>query len=88
MKMAFSTTTGHYQYNVMPYGLANTPSLFQAFVNDVFRDMYNRFVIVYVDDILIYSRSYFEHVNQVQQALSRQLDYRLYVKAEKCEFKV
>ncbi len=61
-KTAFSTTSGHYEYLVMPYGLVNSASVFQAFVNDVFRDMLNRWVIVYIDDILIYSDSYEDHV--------------------------
>ncbi|KAL0148306.1 hypothetical protein M9458_056368, partial [Cirrhinus mrigala] len=53
-KTAFSTTSGHYEYRVMPFGLANSPSYFQAFINEVFRDMLNRWVIVYIDDILIF----------------------------------
>ncbi|MGL4480584.1 MAG: reverse transcriptase domain-containing protein, partial [Aeromonas veronii] len=53
-KTAFSTTTGHYEYRVMPFGLVNSPSVFQAFTNDVFRDMLNKWVIVYIDDILVY----------------------------------
>ncbi len=53
--MAFSTTYGHYEYRVMPFGLVNSPSVFQAFINDVFRDMLNRWVIVYMVDILVYS---------------------------------
>ncbi len=55
--MAFSTTSGHYEYWVMPFGLVNSPSVFQAFINDVFCDMLNRWVIVYMDDILVYSDS-------------------------------
>ncbi|MGL5200452.1 MAG: reverse transcriptase family protein [Aeromonas veronii] len=51
-KTAFSTMTGHYEYRVMPFGLVNSPSVFQAFINDVFRDMLNKWVIVYIDDIL------------------------------------
>ncbi len=61
-KMAFSTNTGHYEYLVMPFGLFNSPSGFQAFINNVFRDMLNQWVIVYIDDILIYSKTYEEHV--------------------------
>lgn len=57
-KTAFFTTSGHYEYLVMPFGLANSPSVFQAFINDVFRDMLNRWVIVYIDDILINWDSY------------------------------
>lgn len=46
----------------MPFGLVSSPSFFQAFINDVFRDMLNRFVIVYIDDILVYSDTLEEHV--------------------------
>ncbi len=85
-KTAFSTTTGHYEYLVMPFGLANSPSVFQSFINKVFRDMLNRWVIVYIDDILIYSTSLKDHIKQVQAVLRRLIDHQLYVKAEKCEF--
>ncbi len=85
-KTAFSTTSGHYEYLVMPFGLANSPSVFQAFMNDVFRDMLDRWVIVYIDDILIYSDTYEEHVRHVRAVLKRLLQHQLYVKAEKCEF--
>ncbi len=61
-KTAFSTTSGHYEYLVMPFGLANSPSVFQVFMNDIFRDMLDRWVIVYIDDILIYSDTPEEHV--------------------------
>ncbi|KAI2645331.1 Transposon Tf2-6 polyprotein [Labeo rohita] len=85
-KTAFSTTSGHYEYRVMPFGLANSPSYFQAFINEVFRDMLNRWVIVYIDDILIYSDSYPEHVQHVRAVLQRLIQHRLYAKQEKCEF--
>ncbi len=85
-KTAFSTTTGHYEYLVMPFGLSNSPSVFQAFINDVFRDMLNQWVIVYIDDILIYSETYEEHVIHVRTVLKRLLQHQLYAKAEKCEF--
>ncbi len=85
-KTAFSTTSRHYEYLVMPSGLVNSPSVFQAFVNDVFRDMLNRWVIVYIDDILIYSDSYEGHVKQVRSVLHRLLTHQLYAKIEKCEF--
>ena len=54
-KTAFSTTSGHYEYLVMPF--VSKPSVFQAYSNDVFRDILNRWVIVYIDDILIFSDS-------------------------------
>ncbi len=70
----------------MPFGLSNSQSAFQAFMNDVFRDMLNQWVIVYIDDILIYSETYEEHVRQVRAVLKRLLQHQLYAKAEKCEF--
>ena len=85
-KTAFNTHTGHYEYLVLPFGLTNAPAVFQALVNDVLRDMVNRFVFVYLDDILIFSPSLKEHRHHVRQVLQRLLENRLYVKAEKCEF--
>ncbi|KAL0162325.1 hypothetical protein M9458_041721, partial [Cirrhinus mrigala] len=85
-KTAFSTTSGHYEYRVMPFGLSNSPSCFQAFVNEVFRDMLNQCVIVYIDDILIYSNSYPEHVQHVRTVLKRLISHQLYAKEEKCDF--
>lgn len=71
---------------MMPLGLTNVPSVRQVLVNDVLRDMLNRFVFVYIDDILIFSRTLFEHVQHVRQVLQRLLENRLFVKAEKWEF--
>ncbi|KAL0152283.1 hypothetical protein M9458_052006 [Cirrhinus mrigala] len=85
-KTAFSTTSGHYEYRVMPFGLANSPSYFQAFINEVFRDMLNRWVIVYIDDILIFSNSLSEHICHVRAVLQRLINHQLYAKEEKCEF--
>ncbi|KAL0199796.1 hypothetical protein M9458_002983, partial [Cirrhinus mrigala] len=85
-KTGFSTTTGHYEYLVMPFGLVNSPSVFQSFINDVFRDMLNRWVIVYIDDILIYSDSFSDHVTHVRAVLQRLLQHQLFAKLEKCEF--
>lgn len=85
-KTAFNTANGHYEYLVMPFGLTNAPAVFQALVNDVFRDMLNRCVFVYLDDILVFSRSAQEHVAHVRQVLQRLLENQLFVKAEKCEF--
>ncbi|CAK6981241.1 uncharacterized protein LOC108874699, partial [Scomber scombrus] len=85
-KTAFNTHLGHFEYLVMPFGLTNAPAVFQALVNDVLRDMLNRFVFVYLDDILIFSHSYAEHVDHVKQVLKRLLENKLYVKAEKCHF--
>ncbi|KAL0173996.1 hypothetical protein M9458_029964, partial [Cirrhinus mrigala] len=85
-KTAFSTASGHYEYLVMPFGLANSPSYFQAFVNKVFRDMLNRCVIVYIDDILIFSNSFAEHGQHIRAVLQRLIQHKLYAKEEKCQF--
>ncbi|KAL0200273.1 hypothetical protein M9458_003460, partial [Cirrhinus mrigala] len=84
-KTAFVTPTGHYEYRVMPYGLSISPSIFQTFMNEVFRGFLHRFVIVYID-ILIYSRNMAEHRHHVQQVLHKLREHRLYLKLEKCEF--
>lgn len=70
----------------MPFGLTNSPSVFQSYVNDIFRDLIDHFIIVYIDDILIYSNSYTDHVQHVRIVLNRLIQNRLYAKAEKCEF--
>ncbi|KAL0150962.1 hypothetical protein M9458_053734, partial [Cirrhinus mrigala] len=66
-KTAFVTPTGHYEYQVMPYGLSISPPVFQTFMNEVFWEFLHRFVMVYIDDILIYSRNMAEHRQHVQQ---------------------
>ncbi|KAL0151898.1 hypothetical protein M9458_052790 [Cirrhinus mrigala] len=85
-KTAFVTPTGHYEYRVMPYGLSISPSVFQTFMNEVFREFLHRFVIVYIDNILIYSRNMAEPRQHVQQVLHKLCQQRLYLKLEKCEF--
>ncbi|KAK3518359.1 hypothetical protein QTP86_003530, partial [Hemibagrus guttatus] len=85
-KTAFHTTHGHYEYCVMPFGLTNAPAVFQALINEVFRDLLGRSVIAYIDDILVYSASMEEHVIQVREVLARLQQHHLYVKLEKCEF--
>uniref|UniRef100_A0A3B3SBH5 Gypsy retrotransposon integrase-like protein 1 n=1 Tax=Paramormyrops kingsleyae TaxID=1676925 RepID=A0A3B3SBH5_9TELE len=85
-KTSFITSRGQYEYRVMPYGLANSPSIFQSFMNGVFHDMLDKFVIVYIDDILIYSPSKQAHVRHVKQVLQRLREHHLYAKGEKCEF--
>lgn len=85
-KTAFNTPSGHYEYLVMPFGLTNAPAVFQSLVNDILRDMLNLFVFVYLDDILIFSKSKKEHILHVRQVLQRLLENQLFVKAEKCDF--
>ncbi|KAK3506468.1 hypothetical protein QTP70_001152 [Hemibagrus guttatus] len=85
-KTAFVTPTGHYEYGVMPYGLANAPSVFEDFMHKVLQDFLHKFVVVYIDDILIYSRSMADHQRHVAEVLHRLRDYNLFLKAEKCLF--
>ena len=64
-KNAFNTPLGHFEYLVTPFGLTSAPAVFQALVNDVLRDFLHKFVIVYLDDILIFSRSLEDHKRHV-----------------------
>lgn len=73
-KTEFNTPAGHYEYLVMPFGLTNAPAVFQALFNNVLRDMQNKSVFVYLDDILIFSRSQEEHVQHVIAQNSVQMD--------------
>ncbi|KAK3515671.1 hypothetical protein QTP70_026461 [Hemibagrus guttatus] len=70
-KTAFHTTHGHYEYRVMPFGLTNAPAVFQALINGVFQDLLGKWVIAYIDGILVYSASLEEHVLHVWEVLSR-----------------
>lgn len=82
-KTAFITPVGHYEYLVLPEGLTKSPSVFQAFMNEVFL---HRFVIIYIDDIFIYSWNLAEHRHHVTQVLQNLCEPHLYLKLEKCEF--
>lgn len=85
---AFRTRYGLYEYTVMPFGLTNAPATCQQFVNDVLRLFLDRFCVVYLDDVLIYSKNEREHESHVRQVLESLLKAGLYVKGEKCEFSV
>ncbi|KAL0147094.1 hypothetical protein M9458_057618, partial [Cirrhinus mrigala] len=85
-KTAFVSPTGHYEYQVMPYRLVNAPSVFQNFIHEVLREFLHHFVIIYIDDILIYSKSEAEHYHHVAEVLQRLREHQLYLKAEKCSF--
>ena len=85
-KTAFRTRYGLFEYLVMPFGLTNAPASFQHLINDVLRDLLDNTVIVYLDDILIFSKSREEHINHVNQVLQRLNSNQLWAKAEKCSF--
>ena len=87
-KTAFRTRYGLFDFMVMHFGLTNAPATFQRFMNTIFADLLDRFVVVYLDDILIFSKDPAEHKANVREVLSCLRKYKLFAKAEKCEFSV
>jgi hypothetical protein len=87
-KTAYCTKYGSYKFLVMPFGLTNAPATFCTLVNDIFREWLNDFVIVYIDNILIYSGSLEEHAEHLRKVFQRLRENKLYAKLEKCEFRV
>lgn len=85
-KTAFYTRYGHYEFLVMPFGLANAPVAFMDFMNRVFREFLDQFMVVFIDDILIYSKNLEEHEDQLRIVLQKLRDEQLYAKFSKCEF--
>ena len=83
-KTAFRSRYGHYEWKVMPFGLCNAPATFQRFMNDIFRDLLDVCVVVYLDDILVFSRSKEEHQQHLRQVLQRLREHHLVAKPKKC----
>ncbi|MBW0560082.1 hypothetical protein O181_099797 [Austropuccinia psidii MF-1] len=86
--IAFRTKYGSYEYLVMPFGLTNPPASSQNLVNDIFADYLDVFVVVYLDDIMVFSSSEEEHVKHVTSVLQRLRENNLFSKASKCVFHV
>jgi hypothetical protein len=85
-KTAFVSRYGLYEYTVMSFGLTNAPAYFMYLMNKVFLEYLDMFVMVFIDDILVYSRSKEEHKEHLRLVLQKLRDHRLYVKLSKCEF--
>jgi hypothetical protein len=84
-KTAFRSRYGHFEYLVIPFGLTNAPATFQAYINNALRGLVDDFCIVYLDDILIFSKSE-EHEEHLRRVCQRLRDAELYAKPSKCQF--
>ena len=86
-KTAFRTRYGHFEYQVMPFGLSNAPATFQRYVNKILAEKLDVFVIVYLDDILIYTEDLGQpHVDAVRWVLDQLRKYSLFANLKKCHF--
>ena len=85
-KTAFRTRYGHYEYLVMPFGVTNAPTVFMDYMNRIFHEFLDKFVVVFIDDILIYSKSTEEHSEHLRIVLQILKERKLFAKLSKCEF--
>ena len=85
-KTAFRTRYGHYEYLVMPFGLTNAPATFQNYIHKALHDLLDTICVVYLDDILIFSKTREGHTKHIQQVLERMRAAELYAKPSKCAF--
>ena len=85
-KTAFRTQRGQFEFLVMPFGLTNAPATFQRLMNNIFKEELDAFVLVYLDDILIFSQTLQEHISHIRRALEKLRSAKLYARLHKCSF--
>ena len=85
-KIAFTTRYGLYEYTVMSFGLTNAPAYFMYIMNKVFMEYLDKFVVVFIDDILVFSKTKEEHPKHLRLVLQKLREHKLYAKHSKCEF--
>jgi hypothetical protein len=85
-KTAFVTRYGQYEFTVMPFGLTNAPAFFMNLMNKIFMEELDKFIVVFIDDILVYSKNREEHEHHLRVVLGRLRAHQLYAKLSKCEF--
>jgi len=86
LKTTFRTRYGHYEYSVMPFGVSNAPSVFMEYMNRIFHPFLDRFVVVFINDILVYSKPEEEHAEHLRVVLRVLKEKQLCAKLSKCEF--
>jgi hypothetical protein len=85
-KTTFRTHQGHFEYRVMPFGLCNAPSTFQATMNELLQPYIRKFLIVFFDDILVYSRNLSEHVVHLEKTFMKLVEGQFFLRGSKCFF--
>jgi hypothetical protein len=85
-KAAFTTRYGLYEYTLMPFGLTNAPAYFMTMMNKVFMEYSDKFVVVFIDDILIFSKADAEHEKHLRLIMDKLREHKMYAKFSKCEF--
>ena len=85
-KTTYRTRYGHFEFVVVPFGLTNAPATFMCLMNSVFSRYLDKFVLIFLDDILVYSKNEEEHADHLRLALHLLREHRLYAKLSKCDF--